>query len=121
VNAGYYGGAPNEKPEGVIDIAQLTLTAMMAQTLLRDLDNADANPQVNLHHIHLPLFRNVGFRDFSKTDAMIQAGYEATLAYLAAPSPHLVAPPSAALQPPPALGATAPGAREVIPPYLPGR
>ncbi|HXF64063.1 MAG TPA: hypothetical protein VNK95_20725, partial [Caldilineaceae bacterium] len=104
--------------QGIIEVVNHTLTTMMGQTLLQDLARADADPRVNLHHIHVPAFREVGFRDFSKTDAMIQAGYDAAKAYLAAPRPHVVAP--ATVQQP-ALGATLPGAREFIPPLMPVR
>jgi NTE family protein len=115
VNAGAYGGGPQLPAKGVLDVLNATLTTMMAQTLLQDLARADADPTVNLHHIHIPLFRDMSFRDFSQTDAMIQAGYEATLAYLAAPRAHLVAPGT---QPQAGLGETVPGAREYYPPYF---
>ena len=80
-----------------------------------DLARAEADDTIDLHHIHLPLFENISFRDFSHTDEMVQAGYDATRAYLAAPKPHVVAPPAPSR---PDLGETVRGAREFIPPYL---
>ncbi|RIK56696.1 MAG: hypothetical protein DCC57_02905 [Chloroflexi bacterium] len=116
INAGY-GGVPLKPIRGIVDVANHTLTTMMGQALLRDLARAQADEAVDLHHIHLPLFRDVSYRDFSHTDEMVQAGYEATRAYLAAPRPQVVAP----VPPRPDLGETVRGARELIPPYLSGQ
>lgn len=116
INAGY-GGVPLKPIRGIIDVANHTLTTMMGQALLRDLARAQADTSVDLHHIHLPLFRELGYRDFSHTDEMVQAGYDATRAYLAAPRPQVVAP----APPRPDLGETVRGARELIPPYLIGQ
>lgn len=115
INAGY-GGTPERPIQGILDVANQTLTTMMAQTLLRDLARAQADDAIDLHHIHIPLFRDVSFRDFSRTDEMVQAGYDAARAYLAAPRPQVVAPPPSR----PDLGETVRGAREFIPPYLAG-
>lgn len=116
INAAY-GGGPMQPVKGIMDVAHHTLTTMMAQTLLRDLARAQADDTVDLHHIHLPFFENISFRDFSHTDEMVQAGYDATRAYLAAPKPQVVAPPA---RPRPDLGETVRGAREFIPPYPAG-
>lgn len=116
INATY--GGPSDRPiKGVIDVANQTLTTMMAQSLLRDLARAEADDTIDLHHIHLPQFRDVSYRDFSHTDEMVQAGYDAARAYLAAPKPHVVAPPARSR---PDLGETVRGAREFIPPYPAG-
>jgi NTE family protein len=115
INAGY-GGLAQKPVRGIIDVANYTMTAMMGQSLLRDLARARTDNAIDLHHIHLPLFREVSYRDFSHTDAMVQAGYEATRAYLAAPQPQVVAPVPAR----PDLGETVRGARELIPPHLIG-
>lgn len=112
INAGY-GGGPLQPIEGLMDVANHTLTTMMGQALLRDLSRAQADDAIDLHHIHLPLFREVSYRDFSHTDAMVQAGYEATRGYLAAPRPQVVA----AVPARPDLGETVRGARELIPHY----
>lgn len=114
INTGY-GGGPQKSAKNILEVANHTLTTMMAQSLLRDLARAQADSAIDLHHIHLPLFRDVSFRDFSHTDEMVLAGYEATRAYLAAPQPQIVAP-----VPHPDLGETVRGAREFIPPYLTG-
>ncbi len=116
INAGY-GGVPEKPMQSVLDVANHTLTTMMAQALLRDLARAQADDAIDLHHIHLPLFRDVSFRDFSRTDEMVKAGYDATRAYLAAPRPQVVAPTPKR----PDLGETVRGAREFIPPYLAGQ
>lgn len=113
VNAGY-GGGPLTPAQGVLEVIGHTINAMMAQSLLQDLDRAIRDTAIDLHHIHIPAFQGISFRDFSKTREMIQAGYEAAQAYLAAPRPHVVAPAAVAQ---PALGAAVPGARELIPPY----
>jgi NTE family protein len=115
INAGY-GGGPREPAQNVVEVAQNTLGTMMAQTLLRDLDYAATDPNVNLHHIHITAFRDVSQQDFSQSDAMVQAGYDTAKAYLAAPAPYLVQP---AVLRQPDLGETVPGAREFLPAYLP--
>jgi NTE family protein len=113
VNAGY-GGEPQLPVRGIIEVATRSVVTMMGQSIHRDLERASADDTVDLHHIHLNAYRNISFRDFSKTDEMVATGYQMTQEYLAAPSPRIVAPmPSTA----PALGATVPGAREYYPPY----
>jgi NTE family protein len=116
INASYGGG--RVKPaEGVLEVIGHAINTMTAQSLFNDLARAQAEVKINLHHIQISSFYDLSFRDFSKADAMIQAGYDMTKAYLAAPRPQIVAPPAAQ----PALGATVPGAREYILPYLRGR
>ena len=111
-----YGGGRVAPAAGVLDVLGLTLSTLLGQALLQDIDRAEDDPKVDLYHIHLPDLGNVSFRDFSQTDAMIKAGYERTKAFLAAPpAPHA-----------PALGATvAPiygkdvgRAQQYIPPFL---
>ena len=114
INAGY-GGGPVAPARGVVEVAGHALNAMMARSLLRDLKHAQADPNIDLHHIQISAFSDISFRDFSKTDAMVQAGYDAAKAYLAAPRPQVVAPAAIAQ---PALGATIPGARQYLPPYM---
>jgi NTE family protein len=113
INAGY-GGERMLPAQGVLDVIWRTISVMMAQMLLRDLDYATEDPAIDLHHIQISAFQDISFRDFSKTRAMIEAGYEAAKKYLAAPRPRIVAPaPTAEAR----AGATAPGARQFIPPY----
>ena len=113
INAGY-GGGRMDPPEGIVSIASRTLHTMMAQTLFRDLERARTDKNIDLHHLHLTAYGDVPFRDFSRCDEMIAAGYEAAQQYFSAPAPALVAPASPEK---PELGATVPGAREFLLPY----
>lgn len=113
LNAGGAGGS-----EGISaslwDVAVTTLSTMLAQAVLRDLDRAQAAPQVDLHHIHLTAFRTTSFRDFGKSREMIEAGYDMTRAYLAAPAPFIGAPER---RPAYDVGDVVSGGREYYPPY----
>ena len=117
INAGY-GGGKVAAPKGVLNVLGLTLSTMLSQSLLQDIDRAKQDPNVDLYHIHLPQFSDISFRDFRKGDEMIAAGYASTKAYLAAPPPAFVPAPAGA--PAPAAspyGESVGGAQEYIPPY----
>lgn len=77
---------------GVPEIISYTWGTMLSQSLLRDIEKAEADDAVALHHIHLDAHRDTWFRDFSKSDLMIEAGYEAAKAYIADPIQRSVAP-----------------------------
>lgn len=113
LNAGR-GLEPEVAARGVFEIVRYTWGTMISQSLLRDVARAEADDSVDLHHIHLDSFRNVWFRDFSKSDAMIRDGYETAKAYLLDPAPKTVAPLDSPAQP----GSTdlPPGAVEFSPP-----
>jgi NTE family protein len=111
INAGY-GGEHLEPARGVIDVLGGTLNTMLAQSLLADLDRARRDDKINLHHIVVAGFGDLSFRDFSKTEEMVEYGYARARQYLAAPAPAIVAPAMAAAEPLP------PGVTEYMPPYL---
>src|SRR5690606_2589545 len=113
INAGY-GGEALPPAKGVVDVLWRTISVMMAQMLLRDLDYATQDPTIDLHHIQITAFKDVSFRDFSQTRAMIEAGYKTARAYLAAPRPRVLGPEEHIE---PSLGVAVPGARQFIPPY----
>ena len=108
INVGY-GGEPREPVRGLLAILKRTLDTFIVQSLLDDLDRAAADPNVELHHIHITAFRDVPFNDFSHVDAMVEAGREAAEAYLANPTPY-TRPEVTEATP---LGA--PGVREYVP------
>jgi NTE family protein len=113
LNAGYKGN-PLKPPKGVVEVANHTLTTMMAQSLLEDLARARADLAIDLHHVMLSGPAPQNFDEFGQVDELIQTGYEQTRAYLSAPRPHVVAPMSSQ---PTDLGEVAPGVREFVPPY----
>lgn len=109
INVGY-GGEPKGPVHGLVPILKRTLDTMIVQSLLDDLDRAAADPEVELHHIHIPAFEDLPFYDFSHTDAMIEEGRRAAEAYLANPQPY-----SREQRPRPAAGTATPA--EYIPPW----
>jgi NTE family protein len=113
INAGY-GGEIVEPARGVIEVLGGTLNTMMAQSLLADLDRARRDGAIDLHHIVVAGFGDLSFRDFSKTEEMVQYGYDRARQYLAAPAPELVAPAAVA----PAAEPLPEGVTEYIPPFL---
>lgn len=113
LNAGYKGD-PLRPPKGVVEVANHTLTTMMAQSLLEDLARAHADHSIDLHHVMLQASTAQDFDEFGNVDELIQTGYEQARAYLRAPRPHVVAPMSARRTD---LGEVAPGVREFVPPY----
>jgi NTE family protein len=112
INAGSAGGGL-QPAAGVLDVVGHTLSTMLVQSFLRDIERAKGAPGIRLHHIHVPDFGNISFRDFSKTDEMIATGYARARAYLAAPAPFLPEPARA----PAGLGEVVPGAREYFPSF----
>lgn len=97
--------------EGVVEVAFRTLNTMIVQSLLRDLARARDNNDVALHHVHIDAFSDTWFKDFSHTEEMFGAGYEAMSGYLKSPTPLSaeVSGPSADVK----VGPIAPGAREL--------
>ena len=116
INAGY-GGGQVRPAQSVMDVLGLTLSSMMSQSMLQDLDRASKDDSVDLYHIHLSDFGHLSFRDFSKTDEMIEAGYARTKAFLAAPPPAYIPATQDAL-PRSAYGESVGAATEYIPAYL---
>lgn len=114
LNAGSAGGAANAS-ENLWEVAGTTLSTMLSQAILRDLDRARADERVDLHHIHLNGFGDVSFRDFGRSKEMVSAGYDMARRYLLHPAPQISPPASV---PQPELGEVVPGGREYYPPYL---
>ena len=100
--------------KGVVEVLTQTLSTLLGQNLLEDLARAEADTQVDLHHILLRPSQPLASNDFSQTDSLIQAGYETVQAYLAAPRPRTVLPTEVRRTD---LGEIVPGAREFVPPY----
>lgn len=113
LNAGAAGGS-EDVAKSLWDVAGTTLSTMLAQAVLRDLDRARIDERVDLHHIHLTAFRDLSFRDFTRSAEMITAGYDTAKAYLAAPAPLIGMPEE---RPTYGMGEVIPGAREYYPPY----
>lgn len=113
LNAGY-GGETQGVAKGVVEVLNNTVTTMMAQSLLEDLARAQADDNIDLHHLVLRPTQPVGFRDFGQVDHLVAAGYDTAKAYLTAPRPRVVAPRRTRQTD---LGEIAPGVREFIPSY----
>jgi len=87
INVGY-GGETQGAVQGVTSVLSRTINSFLAQSLFRDLAQASANPGVALHHIHIADFEDIPLTDFSHTEAMIEAGRNATERYLRNPQPR---------------------------------
>ena len=111
INAGY-DGSKQPVVDGIIELLNRTLSTLTTQSFLVDLERATKDTTVDLHHIQVSFPEKVGFRDFSKTRAMVKRGQELAEAYLLAPRPRTMAP--AGVQS--AFGETVGAAREYIPP-----
>lgn len=110
-----YGGGQMQAPKGMLNVLGLTLSTMLGASLLEDIERAKRNPDIDLYHIHLPDLMDVSFMDFSQTAAMVEAGYQRTKAYLAAPPPAYI--PS---DTPPFAPAES-GAETYTPPFMRGK
>ena len=113
LNAGYKGD-PLKPPKGVVEVANHTLTTMMAQSLLEDLARARTDTGIDLHHVMLSAATPTRFDEFGSTDELVRTGYDQARAYLTAPRPEIVAPMAARRTD---LGEVAPGIREFVPSY----
>lgn len=86
INVGY-GGEPRPNITNLPNIISRTISVMLHQHLLDDLEAAAEMPGVALHHIHISAFQGTQMWDFSHSAEMIAAGYRATEEYLAHPQP----------------------------------
>lgn len=84
--------ATKSSARGIPEIISHTWGTLMRQSLLRDIERAEADDSIDLHHIHLDAYNEISFRDFSQSEQMIEAGYEIANAYLADPRAYTVAP-----------------------------
>ncbi|MFQ6058971.1 MAG: patatin-like phospholipase family protein [Anaerolineae bacterium] len=84
INVGYSGQV--RKPiKGIVNIGQQTITTMIYQQLLDDLEEIAARPEIMLHHIQITAFQDIPGTDFSHTAEMIEEGKRVTEEYLAHP------------------------------------
>ena len=65
VNAGYGGGQTARCPTA-LEVFNLTLSSMMSQSMLQDLDHTAKDDTVDLYHIHLSDFGTLSFRGFQQ-------------------------------------------------------
>lgn len=86
VNVGY-GGEPRPNVTDIPGIVSRTISTMLYQHLLDDLEAAAETPGVTLHHIHIPAFQDTLMWDLSHSAEMIAAGRRATEEYLTNPRP----------------------------------
>lgn len=108
INVGY-GGQTEDPVKGVLPIVDRAIGVFLAESLYADLNRADLDPTVDLHHIQFPDFAHVGLLDFDHTAAMLTGGYATTLAYLASPFPRAMSSAHGADNRP----ALIPGVREI--------
>lgn len=86
LNVGY-GGQRLAPAHGIVNIFNRMLGVMLAQSLFKDLEEAESDPAIDLHHIHLNSFQDVSILDFSRSRQMLEAGLQTTRAYLLSPTP----------------------------------
>ncbi len=108
------GEEVQEPAHGIFKILMRTLESWLMQSFFLDLQRADADPAIELHHIHITSLSDLSFNDFTRTDEQFEAGKQATEAYLDNPTPRDLAQSPEA----PAERMRVPGAREyVLPQY----
>lgn len=100
--------------KGIFEIFLRTLDTFVAESVFTDFKRAEADPAVDLHHIHISELAELPFDDFDHIDEMFEVGKRVTDAYLDNPAPKRVAVPEAAAE---TSLAAVPGARQYIPPY----
>lgn len=86
LNVGY-GGQRLAPAKGLLEIFSRVMGVMMVQSLFSDLEQAEQDPAIELHHVHLDAFQDVSILDFSRSRHMLEAGLQATRAYLRSPTP----------------------------------
>ena len=65
INVG--GGEEVQEPvHGIFNILMRTLESWLVQSFFLDLQRADADPRIDLHHIHITAFSDLSFNDFSQ-------------------------------------------------------
>jgi NTE family protein len=110
------GRGEEQKPaaQGVAGVAMNAINTMTVQSLLRDLARARQDETIDLHHIHIRAYAEASFSDFTKSDEMLEAGYQSALAYLDSPRPEWDEPDIKREAQHPVQ---APGVRELVIPY----
>lgn len=110
-----YAGEPQPEVHGVWNIAQRSITTLIHQQLVDDLEEAaKAGDTLDLHHISVRAFSDVSLTDFDHMAEMVDEGRRVMEEYLANPQPTtreiIRTQAFGASQPPPP-----PGARVYIP------
>ena len=100
--------------KGLFEIFMRTLDTMVAESIFVDLKRADADPKIELHHIHISALADLPFDDFNHIDEMFKVGKQVADAYLDNPQPRAIAAPAERAAVP---LQTVPGARQYIPPH----
>ena len=99
-----------EPAHGIFNIFMRTLQTWLAESFFVDLQRADADPHIDLHHIQISAFNDLSFNDFSKTEEQFVAGKQTAEAYLDHPKPRELAAPETSAR----KGISVPGAREYV-------
>lgn len=86
LNVGY-GGQRLAPAQGIVEVFGRTVGVMMAQSLFPDLERAEQDANVLLHHVHLDGFPDVSLADFSRSAQLLQGGLQNVQAYLRNPAP----------------------------------
>ncbi len=105
-------GAPFEPVHGIYKIGMRTVSVVVYQQLLRDLERALRFSKATLHYVYLgDILGGIPIEDFSHTAEMIEQGYQRMKNYLAHPTPNQITGAVSA-----ATIVTPPGAVEYKPP-----
>ncbi len=86
LNVGY-GGQRMAPAHGVVNIFNRVMGVMMTQSLFTDLERAQEDTGIALHHLHLNAFPDISLMDFSRSRQMMESGYQAAQAYMRSPVP----------------------------------
>ncbi len=110
------GEAPGTPVKGLFPIFMRTMETFLVQSLYQDLKRADADPNIELHHVQINALADLEFNDFDHIEELFAAGKETMDVYLSAPQPRDIFEPEAAAarQPLEEVG----GMREFIPPGM---
>ncbi len=91
--------ARSEAVRGVLPIAMQTLVTSLREQLLDDLRDV-ARSGATLHHVNITAFPDLDLFDFTRMQAMIDAGRIAMDTYLDAPRPNIIRPLTVTAQAP---------------------
>ncbi len=75
---------------GAFTLVQRTIQIMLHQQAVDQLQRVTQIPGITVHHLRLDGFKDVAINDFSKSDAMIDAGRHMAEEYLANPTPNFI-------------------------------
>ena len=72
------------------------METFLVQTLYLDLKRADADPNIELHHVQINALADLEFNDFDHIEELFAAGKETMDVYLSAPQPRDIFEPETA-------------------------